>query len=410
MYKNASLLLTASVVGKVGQLAIFILFARWLGAAAAGRFAFALAVTAPVFILASLGMRDIYLTLRTDIALAHYERVRAVTVVAAIVVSVGVSFLLPMNVAVIIAVVACSKALDSFNDLYGAAMQKSSRIKFTVLTSAITTILQVTTIAAALALGATMPVALGVSTLSYLISVVFIVRPIAYKGLRDDEARVTAKSGRAWIEIARAGFPTGISLGLITALSTLPQYFLSWTRGPVDVGKYAMLLYLVVAMEMALNALAQSWIPVGRALEWEGTLSSRRILGVALRWTLITLPFALLGIAVATVAFPLVLGPTYTITMAEVFPLAGAMIMTPAVFAATTSLAIQNRYQWGLIGSVLTMLAGLVIGWVIIKPFGIPGALWTFTACLTLRSAAALMFTKHEPSVPRVRTSEAEAL
>src|ERR1035437_6178895 len=411
MYKNASLLLTASVVRYGGQLAVFGLFARWLGAAAAGRFAFALAVTAPVFMLASLGMRDIYLTLRTDIALAHYEQVRAVTAIAAIVVSVALSFLFPMNVAILVAVVACSKALDSFNDLYGAAMQKSSRIKFTVLTSAIVAILQVATLATALALGAPMPTALGLSTLSYLMSAIFVIRPITYKGLGDNEAlRETGKSSRPWIEIVRVGFPTGISLGLLTGVSTLPQYFLSWTRGPTDVGKYAIILYLVVAMEMALNALAQSWIPVGRALEWEGMLSSRRILGVAVRWTLIALPFALVGIGIAAVAFPLVLGPAYTITMAEAIPLAVAMILTPAFFAATTSLAIQNRYQWGLIGSALTILAGIFIGWAIIKPFGVPGALWTLAVCLALRTAAALMFTKHEPRVPRAGTAELEVL
>ncbi len=399
MYRNATLLLTASIARYAGQLGVFILLARMFGAADAGTFAFALAVTAPVFILASLGMRDIYLTLRTHIALRHYERLRMVTVLAAIVISVGASLFFPSNVAVVVAIVACSKALDSFSDLYGAALQKASRIRLIVLTSVVVSILQVGTLAVAIAMGASMPVALGFSALSYIALVILFVRPLTLRVIPDDHTGSTPQQvARPWVELIRVGFPTGISYGLLTLLSTMPQYFLSWTWGTADVARYATLLYLVVAMEMALNALAQSWIPVGRRLEMDGVLSSSRILGVAWRWTMITVPFALVGIAVATVAFPLIFGPAFTISTAQMVPLAVAMILTPTVFAATTSLAIQNRYNLALISSTLTVLFGLGLGAAVIRPFGIAGALWTFAACLAVRAAASLAFTKHEPS------------
>jgi O-antigen/teichoic acid export membrane protein len=411
MYRNATLLLTSSVIRYGGQLGVFILLARFFGAAQAGIFAFAVAVTAPVFILASLGMRDIYLTLRTRVALTHYERLRAATVLAAIVVSVVISLLFPTNTAIVVAIVAAAKALDSFRDLYGAALQKASRLRVSVTTSIIVAILQIGTLATAIALGASMPVALSISTLAYMFVVVFVMRPITLRVSLDDQpvgTHGTAK--RPWIELTRVGFPTGISYGLLTLLSTLPQYFLSWSWGPVEVGKYATLLYLVVAMEMALNALAQSWIPVGRALEREGALSPRRVLGVALRWTLITLPFALVGIAIAMVAFPRIFGPAYAITVPEVFPLGVAMALSPAVFAATTWLAIQNRYNWALIISTLTVSFAFVAGWVLIKPFGITGALWAFAACLAVRAGASLAFTKHGADQSRARTAELVAL
>lgn len=411
MYKNATLLLTASIARYAGQLGVFVLIARLLGPADAGNFALALAVTAPVFILAGLGMRTVYLTLHTHIALTHYERLRAVTVVAAVMVSVGISFVFPTKIAIVVAVVACSKALDSFNDLYGAALQKASKIRLTVLTSVIVTSLQVGTMGIALSSGASLSVALGFSTLSYLLVVILVVRTITLRVVAPDQPLDSLPIHvKPWLEIFRVGFPTGISLGLITGLSTLPQYFLGWTWGPADVGKYATLLYLVVAMEMALNALAQSWIPVGRRLETEDALSSQRILGVALRWTMITVPFAFVGIAVATAAFPLVLGPTYAMTWGEVIPLGITMILTPAVFAAATSLAIQNRYHWALIGSTLTVVIGICIGWALIKPFGIVGALWTYAACLALRSCASLIFTKRETNVSIRQSAEMGAL
>jgi O-antigen/teichoic acid export membrane protein len=423
MYKNATLLLTASVARYAGQLGIFILIARRLGPTDAGAFALALAVTAPIFILAGLGMRTVYLTLHNEIAFTHYERLRAATVAVAILFSVGVSFFFPMHVAIIVAVVACAKALDSFSDLYGAALQKASRIRMTVLTSVVVAILQVGALAIALGFHTSLAVALTASTLTYMMVVVLLLRPITFRALSadkpecatepEDSPEVTSNrtpGPRPWAEIARVGFATGVSLGLITVVSTLPQYFLGWTWGAADVGKYATLMYLVVAMEMALNALAQSWIPVGRSLEGDGVLSSRRILAVALRWTLITVPLAFVGIAIATVAFPLVLGPAYTLNAAEILPLAVAMILTPTVFASATSLAIQNRYHWALIGSTLTVLLGIAIGWALIRPFGIPGALWTYAACLALRSAASLAFTKHEPSTPHSTTAEMKVL
>jgi O-antigen/teichoic acid export membrane protein len=403
MYKNATLLLIASVARYAGQLGVFVLTARWLGPADAGTLAFALAVTAPVFIVASLGMRDVYLTLRTHFGLTHYERLRTITVIAAMGVSVGISFIFPFKVAIIVAIVACWKALDSFGDVYSAALQKASRIRLIVLTAAIVAGLQVGTLAITLTLGGSLPVALAASTLSYLIVMFGMMRPLTFRVLLPDDRRqaVDSAGARPWLAIARVGFPTGISYGLITLLSTMPQYFLGWAWGPVVVGKYAMLLYLVVALEMALNALSQSWIPSGRNLEGEGQLSSARVLGVALRWTIITVPLGLVGIALATVAFPLILGPTFAITPGEILPLGFAMALTPTVFASTISLTIQNRYHWGLVASVLTVLAGICLGWALIGPFGIAGALWTYAGCLCLRAGASLAFAKHEPSVSR---------
>jgi O-antigen/teichoic acid export membrane protein len=265
--------------------------------------------------------------------------------------------------------------------------------------AAIVAVLQVGTLAITLTLGGSLPVALAASTLAYLMVMFLLMRPMTFRVLPGDQRETADTSGaRPWLAIARVGLPTGISYGLITLLSTMPQYFLGWAWGPVVVGKYAMLLYLVVALEIALNALSQSWIPTGRDLEGEGMLSSARILGVAFRWTIITVPLGFVGIALATVLFPLILGPAFAMTWAEIVPLGVAMALTPAVFASTISLTIQNRYHWGLVASTLTVLVGICLGWALIGPFGIPGALWTYAACLSLRAGASLAFAKREPS------------
>ena len=395
MYKDATMLLTASVARYVGQFAILILLARVLGPNDAGEYSLALAVTAPVFIVASLGMRTVYLTLRTQVQVQHYESLRSLTVGFAIVVSIGASFLFPSNVAIIVAVVACSKAMDSYNDLYGAILQKAHRIRVTVLTSTIVSVVQVVALGISLKMHLNMALALVASTLCYIVALTLFMRPVCMRILQKSQnGERSERSKHPWIEITRVGLPTGISFGLIALLSTMPQYFLGWTSKTADVGRYATLMYLVVAIEIVLNALSQSWIPVGRRLEESNSLSRVRVILVAVKWDVITLPLAVLGILVAHVTFPHVLGSSYVITLDQVLPLGVAIMLTPMVFASSTALAIQNRYRSALIVSVMSALAGIVIGWVLIRPFGVVGALWSFVACLAVRFGGTMPFVR----------------
>jgi O-antigen/teichoic acid export membrane protein len=391
MYRVATALLGASIARYAGQLVVFILIARLRGPADAGIYALALAITAPVFIVAGLGMRSVFLTLRSPISVSNYERLRALTVAGAVIATIVATSIVSPEISVTVAAVSGYKALDALNDLYGAVLQRAMRASATVTTSIAVSAAQALTLAVALLADVPTALALLISTIVSALITVSVVRGKAISAANDAGTPVLdGQVRRPWREIMRAGFPTGVSFGLVTLLSTMPQYFLGATSGASAVGRYAILLYLVVAVEMVLNALSQSWIPYGRHLEAEGRLSVIAILAVAVKWTLITLPLGGASMVAAYFVLPAVLGPAYVLALPEVLPLTLAMVVTPFVFATTTSLSIQNKYRWSLVASAATVFLGVLIGWWLVGQYGLEGGLWTYAICLVLRALTGL--------------------
>ena len=70
----AALLVSASAIRYAGQLVMLVLIAQFTGAQGVGTYTVALAVCAPVFIIAGFGIRTVRLTLRRLVATRTYER------------------------------------------------------------------------------------------------------------------------------------------------------------------------------------------------------------------------------------------------------------------------------------------------------------------------------------------------
>jgi O-antigen ligase len=190
--------------------------------------------------------------------------------------------------------------------------------------------------------------------------------------------------------LAAAGLPTGIAIGMLTLLSTMPQYLLGWAGGVEDAGRFAVLLYTVVAVEVLLHGLAQSWIPSARTLLERGALTTAAVGRTALRWTLVTGVPGLLGLGAAALVLPVALGPEFAVTGAYALPLAVAMLLVPASFAADTALVVRNRYTLSMAVSVTALVVGTTTGAVLVGlgGFTLPAALWTFAVTMAVRALA----------------------
>src|SRR3954471_24801543 len=87
-----------------------------------GQFAFGLAITAPLFLLANLRLRTV---LATDVdqsrPFTDYLLVRLLTTGAALVASIGIAF---VTGNLVVAALGFSKSVESISDLYYGAMQR----------------------------------------------------------------------------------------------------------------------------------------------------------------------------------------------------------------------------------------------------------------------------------------------
>ncbi|GAA4510673.1 O-antigen ligase family protein [Brevibacterium yomogidense] len=419
MYRVAALLVSASGIRYAGQLVLLVLIARAAGATGVGTYTVALAVCAPVFIIAGFGIRTVRLTLRRDVPTRSYERFLLTSLVCACALVTLIGLFLPAKIGIVVLLIAILRIGETFMELYGAMLQRGGRPGAIVVVIGTGTSLQVASVAFVFAVGGGLVAALAASAAAYLLVLVLATRPLALAATTEDgtsarrasaggaapRARTGAATGSTtaagtagaatgatgdWRVLFAAGLPTGIAIGMITLLSTVPQYLLGWVGGVADAGRFAVLLYVVVAVEVLLHALAQSWIPQARRLLDRTQLTPAAVARTALRWTFLTGVPGLTGLAAAAFLLPRVLGPEFAITPALAVPLAVTVLLVPASFAADTAVVVRNRYALSLTVSVTALVIGTAVGAVLVALglFDLPAALWTFAVTMAVRAAA----------------------
>ncbi|SMY11382.1 O-antigen ligase family protein [Brevibacterium jeotgali] len=421
MYRVAALLLSASAIRYAGQLVLLVLIARSTSVAGVGTYTVALAVCAPVYILAGFGIRTVRLTLRREVPTRTYERFLLSSVASAGALIVVIGLFLPTQISVVILLIALVRTGETFMELYGAMLQRAGRPGAIVAVIGTGTLLQVASVAVIFAMGGGLVTALACSAAGYLVVLLAASRPLALSATRTSAevatrvvagptaeaasraadgsstapgprggALLTTDPGTDWRVLFAAGLPTGIAIGMITLLSTVPQYLLGWVSGVEDAGRFAVLLYVVVAVEVLLHALAQSWIPQARRLLDHAQLTPTTVARTALRWTLLAGVPGLAGLGAAALLLPRVLGPEFAITPVLALPLACTVLLVPASFAADTAVVVRNRYALSLTVSVLALIVGVVAGTALVAlgVFDLSTALWTFAATMAVRAAA----------------------
>jgi O-antigen/teichoic acid export membrane protein len=387
-------LLLANIFRNVGLIALLILVARYTNPTVLGEYSLALAISAPVFVFAELGLRTVYLTLHQPIAFRHYLLLRTGMGALAFLVSVAIAALFVPQILSTVALVAAVKLADSFSDLLSAPMQFYRRPE--LITAAYAGLAVVGTAVVWLLLEATrsLDVALtgllGVSIATALAMTAPARRLlVAHRAPHDGAPRASLRT------LFRAGMPTGVSWSLLSLVSTVPQYFLAWSHARASVGFFAVLLYIVAAVELFMNALTQAWIPQGRALHARAgddpARFTRSVAVFAGWWTAAFVPLAVLGVWIAALVFPLLFGPEYVITVETAAPIVLSVVALPAVFFGSMALSIQNRYTHGLALGLSAAVVSVAACAALIPAFGVPGALWATFLAYVARAATSFL-------------------
>lgn len=383
-------LLLANICRNLGLVAILILLAQLTDGETVGSYALALAITAPVFIFAEFGLRNVFLTMRLSYGFRAYVDVRVGLIAGAMAVSCALGAIFSPEGFWVIALVALLKFSDSLADLLSAPLQKyqaERKIFRGYLVNAAGA-----TVCAAIVLWTTRSLELTLASLiavSATVVVSLMVRP-AVRLVRAHENQVVSTDGRSVrMLIARAGLPVGAAAALLALISTTPQYFLSPTFGLEAVGQFAVFLYVVAAAEQFVGALSTSWIPQGRRLLESSTSNPqfvRLVWSITARTTLYIAPLAVLGTFLASLVIPLVFGELYTLGLAIAAPLTVGVCVLPAVYFSEVGLLIKNLYSRAVLvsGASAAIAAGTCA--VVIPQWGVPGALWATIVAFCARA------------------------
>lgn len=386
-------LLLANVFRNLGLIALLILLARYTDSATVGRYSLSLAIATPVFVLAEMGLRTVYLTMHDAIQFRWYAAVRIAAAGAAGVCSTLISAIFAPDLTATVALVSLVKFADSCSDIFSGPLQHYDRTSWIAAAYAGLAVAGTAAVWAALAMTASLDVALAsllVVSAATALAMLLTARHRLRRAERAEQMHWRAATHR----IIRAGLPTGFSWALLSLVSSVPQYFLAATHGQSAVGRFAVLLYIVAAVELFMNALTQSWIPSGRALLKSTPEPGRFARGVARTatlWTLMFLPLVIIGIWIAALLFPVIFGPSYAIDLSEGVAVAACVLVIPLVFFGSMALSLQNRWNAGIVLGLAAAATSLAACALLVAPFAVVGALLATLAAYATRAAVSFV-------------------
>lgn len=392
MIRSTIWLTLALAFRSLGQAGLLIVFARFGSPETLGSYSLALAVTAPIFVFCEFGLRTVYLTHRGNQPFRAYLRVRLVTLGLAMLLTAAVGAIFVPQMIGILLLVSLLRAADSVGELYSAPLQRHGELP---------TILRAFSANAVLTIGVGIAVLVSLHNLYSVIAALIVVssattlllmkRPT--DALLAKEEPTSAGTGPKWedhVSVVRAGLPTGISWGLLSLLSSIPQYFLAAYYSQVEVGYFAIILYVVVVVEIFLNAVSQSWIPRAKKMLTESPSFFRAVVKTALHWTAAFIPLSAVVCAAAYIMLPIIFGSTYRIDWAGIIPLFGSLVVLPLVFFSAMALNVANSYVKALTVSVVAAVLASGVAFLIIPGGGVPGALWVSFAALASRGVLSM--------------------
>jgi O-antigen/teichoic acid export membrane protein len=261
MRSNVRWNLVGNVVYALGQCLQLVILARMGGPAAVGAYAFALALTGPVMVFASLSLRFMHASDARDAYLfREYLYLRGATTVAAVfgvMIIAGVTGV-PHSSWSVLLPVCCMRAADALSDIYYGVWQRHERMSVIAWAMMLNSVSSAAFMTAAAFLGGGVPGAAVGSALGSCAALLFVrVRTSSDSELH---RAVASDSGPvAWGRVLRLSVeaaPLGFILLLSSLQQNVPRFFVQRYAGEAALGLFAAASQLTTAAEIIGGALA----------------------------------------------------------------------------------------------------------------------------------------------------------
>ena len=254
--------LAGSATYAVCQWGTLVLLAKLASAEDVGRYAFALAVSAPIMMFLQLQLRTVQVTDTAGrLQFADYLGLRSATSVIGIgaVLAVAAVSRPPAGSLALIALVACIKALDGLSDIFFGEWQKRERMDIPARLQMLNGALSLTLLAAALFAGWPVAAAIGGS----LAGSIATVAAAAFLSRQDLDGGFVPGAGAAgrMRSLVWLALPLGLVMALISLTSNIPRYFIETYLGTRELGIFAALIYVTTAGMTLVSAIGNSLTP-----------------------------------------------------------------------------------------------------------------------------------------------------
>jgi O-antigen/teichoic acid export membrane protein len=383
---GATWLTAGNVVYAGCQILQLLVIARVLGASAAGLFALALSVTAPLVLFGNMQLRELYITDTTGRSFLTYRLARIFSsAVALVLIVIGGLLFGSTTTSVPIILVGLAKALDAYTDIHLGAFVREGDFRAAAICPALNGLISLIGTAGGAWFSGSLAVALGCYAAGSLVSLalaVVMTKPTACACAYPSCAEVS--------HLFREGWPLG-SLGLIMSLNAnVPRYVLAAVAGTTALGVFVLCASVIGSAGLVAGSVSQALLPrLRRRFEAGGRAGLQSALAKLLPYA------AAAGLATVAATY-LVLTPLTRLIGVEntsavrltFMILASATglgyllwLMNSTVLIARLQVRQFHAYSW-------IAAANVVAATVLIRVAGLPGAAVAVTLCVALQVTA----------------------
>ncbi|WP_044495085.1 lipopolysaccharide biosynthesis protein [Nesterenkonia massiliensis] len=352
---------TGNIAGAAAQWYVVWLFARFAGPEAVGVYSSFIAVMAPIFITAQLGLRNLYITLQSAVSWRAYLFLRLGGIAAAVVLSFGALVMLaPTQEWSVAGAILVIKIANSTADLYLARIQRTERL------GAFGALLMLDALVTMMATTAVMLISGSVVTALWVGAAVAILGAAVTVFL----ASATPPEGRTVRQpltqdirlLITHGIPLAMSQGIQSVLTYLPLVIVGSIGTTADIGVFASAAYLVTFAHLLGASVQTAILPAYRRhLEGQGPAALRQM---NLRNGYLTMavlsPMVVVAVAAGPALLQLVYGADFEISRLAVFLFAlAAMICIPTYLLSSFHLVLNRYWVMTVVGMVSIAVVGV---------------------------------------------------
>jgi O-antigen/teichoic acid export membrane protein len=392
---SVSWALVGNVFYAICQWGAVVLLARMGSVEVLGRFALALALTAPVFLLAGFQLRAVLATdAREQFRFTDYVALRLLAMLGAL---LAVGLLAPWNSGDTFATVAfigLAKSFEGLSDVHYGQHQRMDRMDRVARSLVFRGASGLLGIAVGLRIaGTASAAAAGMAAAWFAVLLLYDIGPTALRAsARDAGAALRWSNASRILALTRLSFPLGLVLMLVSLQSNIPRYFLEAFGGSKALGAFAALSSFVSVGIVMVGALGQSASPrmARRFAGGEYPAFLRLVAGVSLAALAVGALGWIVSVAAGASLLGLLLGEQYRPYAHELVWLmaTGIVAYVASALGYALTAARQIRVQVPMLLVACLTVAGMA--YLLVPGHGILGAAWAVGAGFSVQVLGSL--------------------
>lgn len=266
MRRNTSWAFVGNTAYAGCQWVVFVLLVKWLQLAEVGSFAYATAVTGPIFVLANLRLRNLLATAtKAPRDFSDYMTARLLTTGLAVLVSIATGAIVsgPSGSWPVLALLTGGRACDALSDICHGLFQRELDMRSAAVGLMLNGVLSVVLVFAALALQPSLTLATAACAAGSCLALLTWDLPRGVRLVGGVHACLTVRQPVAsGLRLIGKALPLGLSSAIGSVQSSLPRYVIASSLGPAPLAVFAALSYVPMLGHLVVNAASQAALPM----------------------------------------------------------------------------------------------------------------------------------------------------